>query len=109
MLAQFSIYPMQAAHMSKDLARVISILEETGLEYRLEPMGTCIEGKLEEVLTAIQRCHQALACNHDRVVTSIVLDDSKAHPHHLTEMVASVEHLLGHPAHSSSRVLTDWD
>ena len=97
MLAEFSINPMNTEHMSKDVARVIETLQATGLDYRLGPMGTCVEGDLEQVLTAIRRCHQAVAGNHERVITTIVIDDRKNQPHHLSDMVASVEQQLGRP------------
>jgi uncharacterized protein (TIGR00106 family) len=98
MLAAFSINPMNTQHMSKDVARVIETLEATGLEYRLGPMSTCVEGDLEQVLAAIRRCHQAVAGSHERVITTIVIDDRKNQPHHLSDMVTSVEQQLGHAA-----------
>jgi uncharacterized protein (TIGR00106 family) len=98
MLAQFSIYPMQTEHMSKDVATVIETLESTGLDYHLGPMSTAVEGGWEQVLAAIQRCHQAVAKDHARVITTIVIDDRKHQPHHLAEMVSSVEQQLGRRA-----------
>jgi uncharacterized protein (TIGR00106 family) len=97
MLAEFSIYPMNTEHMSKDVAKVIETLQATGLEYRLGPLGTCIEGDLEQVLAAVRRCHQAVASDHERVITTIVIDDRKNKPHHLSDMVTSVEQQLGRP------------
>jgi uncharacterized protein (TIGR00106 family) len=97
MLAEFSINPMNTEHMSRDVARVIETLQAMGLEYRLGPMGTCVEGDLEQVLAAIRRCHQAVAGNHERVITTILIDDRKNQPHRLSDMVASVEQQLGRP------------
>ncbi len=97
MLAEFSINPMNAKHMSRDVAHVIETLQTTGLPYRLGPMGTCVEGELDQVLEAIRRCHQAVASSHERVMTTIVIDDRRHPPHHLSDMVASVEQQLGHP------------
>jgi len=96
MLAEFSIYPMHTAHMSQDVAQVVKVLEGTGLKFRLGPMGTCVEGDMEEVLSAIKHCHQAVASGHDRVITTIAIDDCKKSPHHLSEMVTSVEQQIGH-------------
>jgi uncharacterized protein (TIGR00106 family) len=98
MLAEFSIYPLQTEHMSKDVARVIETLEGTGLAYHLGPMSTAVEGSWEDVLAAIRRCHQAVAQRHDRVITTIVIDDRKDKPHHLAEMVPRVEEQLGRRA-----------
>ncbi len=94
MIAEFSVYPLNTEHMSKDVAKVVRVLEATGLEYRLGPVGTSVEGDLGQVLTAIQRCHEAVAKDHDRVITTITLDDRKNRPHHLGELAACVqEHL----------------
>jgi uncharacterized protein (TIGR00106 family) len=98
MLVEFSIYPMQTEHMSKDVARVIETLESTGLDYHLGPMSTAVEGSWDQVLAAIQRCHEAVARDHERVITTIVIDDRKKQPHHLPEMISSVEQQLGHRA-----------
>jgi uncharacterized protein (TIGR00106 family) len=95
MLAEFSINPMNTEHMSRDVARVIETLQAMGLEYRLGPMGTCVEGDLNQVLEAIRRCHQAVTGSHERVITSIVIDDRRNQPHHLGDMVSSVEQQLG--------------
>ena len=94
MVAEFSINPMDSVHISRDLARLVAILDESGLEYRLGPMSTCVEGGWEEIMGVVRHCHQAMAAPHQRVITTIVIDDRKRHPHHLTEMVRSVEDQL---------------
>lgn len=98
MLAQFSIYPMQPANLSKEVAKAIEALESTGLEYRLGPMSTVVEGDWEQVMSAIRRCHDAVAETHDRVITSITIDDRRKEPHPLADMVPSVERHLGRAA-----------
>jgi uncharacterized protein (TIGR00106 family) len=95
MLAEFSIIPIHTEHMSKDVAKVIETLESTGLHYHLGPLSTVVEGNWDQVMEAIRRCHQITALNHDRVITTIKIDDRKNQPHHLTEMISSVEHQLG--------------
>jgi uncharacterized protein (TIGR00106 family) len=92
MIAEFSITPLQTEHLSKDIAKVAEILKHSGLPYKLGPMGTCVEGDLENVLAAIRRCHEAIASHHERVFTTITIDDRKTHAHHLNDMVTSVEH-----------------
>ncbi len=91
MLAEFSIYPMDTGPRSRDVAKMIEILQATGLEYRLGPMSTAVKGELEQVLVAVRRCYQAVAKEHDRVITTLVLDDCKDQPHRLGEMVSRVE------------------
>jgi uncharacterized protein (TIGR00106 family) len=95
MIAEFAVFPLDGDHMSEDVAKVIKTLEATGLDYRLGPMGTCVEGTWEQVLVAIQRCHQAVAAGHGRVITTIVIDDRKDQLHSLSEMIIRVEQQLG--------------
>lgn len=95
MLAEFTIYPTDDTHISEDLAKVVEILEDCGVRYQLGPMGTAIEGEWEQVMAAVRQCHEATTASHDRVVTTITIDDRKHHPHHLNEMVAAVERHLG--------------
>jgi uncharacterized protein (TIGR00106 family) len=98
MLVQFTIYPMDGTHMSKDVAQIIEILDAAAVDYRLGPMATAVEGSWEKILPAIQRCHDAMREKHPRVITTITIDDRKEHPHHLNEMVSVVEERLGHVA-----------
>jgi len=95
MLAEFMIHPTDETHMSKTIARVVEILEEAGVEYRLGPMGTALEGDWQQIMTAIHRCHCQTLSEHGRVVTTITIDDRREHPHHLDEMVPAVEEELG--------------
>jgi uncharacterized protein (TIGR00106 family) len=103
MIVEFNVCPTDETHFSKDVARIIKILEEEGVPYRLGPMGTALEGDWQTVMAAIQRCHDAMIAKHGRVITTITIDERKAHPHHLDEMVSSVEKRLGHKLVSSPK------
>jgi uncharacterized protein (TIGR00106 family) len=98
MLAEFSIFPLDETHLTRDVARVVDALEQTGVEYRLGPMGTSVEGNFDQVMAAIKTCHQAVADGHARVITTITIDDRKQGAHHLDEMISRVEKSLGHAA-----------
>ncbi|HUY92849.1 MAG TPA: MTH1187 family thiamine-binding protein [Pirellulales bacterium] len=96
MLAEFSIIPTSGPHMGEDVASVIEILENAGLDFRVGPMATTVEGDLEQVMATIQRCHALIAAKHPRVMTSIVLDDCHDRRQTLADAVARVEAHLGH-------------
>lgn len=102
MLAEFSVYPTDETHMSKDVAKMVEMLEEGGVNYRLGPLGTAVEGDWETVMGVIRRCHEAMLDSHSRVVTTITIDHRKDQPHHLDDMVAAVERHLGHSAQRAS-------
>lgn len=80
MIAEFSINPIDTEHMSIEIIRGTEILQSTGIDYRLGPMGTCIDGNPDAVLKAIRRCHAAIAGRHERVITTVVIDNRKNEP-----------------------------
>jgi len=98
MLAQFTVHPLGETHFSKDVAQMMKILDEAGVEYCLGPMSTGVEGNWKDVMSAIHRCHEAMLEQNPRVVTTITIDDRKEQPHHLDEVVSIVEKQLGHTA-----------
>ena len=98
MLAQFTAYPTDETHLSRDVALMVEILERAGVEYRLGPMATAVEGTWDQVMPAIRRCHEVMREQHPRVITTITIDDRAEQPHHLDDMVSVVEKHLGHAA-----------
>jgi uncharacterized protein (TIGR00106 family) len=110
MLVQFSIYPTDETHMSRDVAQMVEVLEGAGVEYRLGPMATAVEGDWDQVVSAIRRCHDVMRQRHPRVITTITIDDRAEQAHHLDEMVSVVEKHLGHAARQvgQKHVLQDF-
>jgi len=102
MLAEFSIYPLGGTrHLSKDIAHVMQTLDETGLHFELGPLSTAIEGDWGPVLEAIHTCHRKMVEAHDRVITTITIDECKGGQHRLAEMVASVKQELAREKHDA--------
>src|SRR5207247_9999055 len=78
-IAEFSITPIgKGVSVGKYVARCVDIVDRSGLGYRLNPMGTVVEGPFDEVLSLIARCHKAVAKDCERVSTIIKIDDRKA-------------------------------
>jgi uncharacterized protein (TIGR00106 family) len=98
MLAEFSICPLGKVGLSKEVAKVVDILDSCGVKYRLGPLSTCLEGTPDQVFAALRRCHEAMAREHDRVVIHIKLYERKDQAHSLTGMVDAVEKHLGRRA-----------
>ena len=96
MLAEFSISPVgKGTSVSKYVARCLEIVDASGLDYRLNPMGTVVEGPFDEVLGLIARCHKAVAKDCDRVSTTIKIDDRKGASGELDGKVRRVEAAVG--------------
>src|SRR5437868_3701059 len=94
MIAQFSMYPTDSEHLSQDLKDITKLLDKKKLAYQMNPIGTCIQGDWEGVLAAIKQCHKLMTSRHNRVVTTIIIDDDQASEHSLSGAVESVEDQL---------------
>jgi len=96
MLVQFSIVPLgKGASISEHVSRVLKIVDEGGLPYRLTPMGTVVEGEWDEVMALIRTCHLEVLKSMPRLLTTITIDDRPGKPDRITEKIRSVEKKLG--------------
>ncbi len=78
MLAEFSIIPVGSdVSISKYVAIAAKIIDESGLDYRINPMATVVEGDADEVFALIRKCHEAVMKEAARVVIWISIDDRK--------------------------------
>jgi uncharacterized protein (TIGR00106 family) len=102
MLVELAITPLNTVHASREIAKVVEILKSSGLPFQVGPMGTCIEGDWDSVSAAVRRCHEAVAKNHERVMTSITIDDRKHYHHPLAETVESVSRWQIPPAQAGA-------
>lgn len=79
-ILEISVVPIGTAtpSLSAHLAAIPGLLESSGLSYRLHPMGTTVEGELDELLALASRLHEAgFAGGCRRVLTHLVLDDRR--------------------------------
>ena len=90
MLAQFSIWPLDRPHMSEDIASLTQVLDQTGVRYQVGAMGTTIEGEWHDVMDAIHACHESLRAAHQRVLTTITVDDDATRALNMSEATAKV-------------------
>ena len=96
MLVQFSIVPVGGGEsISEQIAKVLKIVDERGLPYKLTPMGTIVEGEWDDVIALIRTCHLEVQKSIPRLITSITIDDRPGKPDRITEKIRSVEKRLG--------------
>ncbi len=96
MLASFSILPVGVGEkLSGQVAEIISLIDESGLDYRMGAMETTVEGEFEEVMDLIARCHHLMRRLSPRVLTSIKIDDFGEKSGRLDGKIADVEKVLG--------------
>jgi uncharacterized protein (TIGR00106 family) len=96
MLAEFSIFPIgEGVSLSKYVARSLKLIDESGLQYRINPMGTVVEGEWDEVMALIKACHHAILSDTERVTCTIKIDDRKGKKNALDTKIKSVEDKVG--------------
>ncbi|KPJ52893.1 hypothetical protein AMJ39_06560 [candidate division TA06 bacterium DG_24] len=92
MVVSFSIIPLdKGVSLGKYVARVTELVEESGLDHRLTPMSTIVEGDWDEVFDLIRRCHERMREDSVRVVTTIKVDDREGATGRLDGKIQSVE------------------
>lgn len=98
MLAFFSVAPGDKGgeHLSQYVAKSLELIEKSGLDYKIGPMGTTVEGEPEEVFDLIKRCHMQMREVSSRVGTSIKIDDHVGRKGRLSGKIESVEKQVGH-------------
>lgn len=97
-VVELSITPLGTGtpSVSRFVAESVRVVRESGLRYQLTPMGTIIEGDLDEILAVARRMHEApFAAGAARVSTLIKIDDRRDRQAHTLEgKVRAVEEKL---------------
>lgn len=100
MLAELEIVPIgtKSASLSALIAKVAELVDASGLDYRVGPMGTVIEGSWDDIMALAKRCHLLLMRSNKRVMTTIRIDDrkDKSGPRML-QKIRSLEKKAGRP------------
>jgi uncharacterized protein (TIGR00106 family) len=91
-LLEFSMSPLgKGESVSKYVSRSLDIIDKSGVPYRLNPMGTVLEGEWEEVFSVVRKCYERMRKDCNRVSCSIKVDYRKGHSGRLVSKVVSVE------------------
>lgn len=95
-LLEFSMTPIgKGESVSEYVSRSLEIIDSSGLEYRLNPMGTVIEGEWDEVMDVVKRCFERMSEDCPRISTVIKVDYRKGRSGRIRAKTESVEKRLG--------------
>ena len=95
MLASFSVVPVGVGEELKEhIAKVLDVIDRSGLPYKLGAMQTTVEGEPGAVMALIMKCHGLLLEVAPRVLTHIAIDDRKGATGRLEGKVQDVEKVL---------------
>jgi len=96
-IVEVSIIPVGTGSpsLSRYIAKAIRVLKQSSeakVKFEINPMGTILEGELEEILHLVRKMHEAIF-EEDvrRVVTVMKIDERRDKPQTMEEKVRSVE------------------
>jgi uncharacterized protein (TIGR00106 family) len=95
-LMEFSIFPLdKGTSLSQYVAEVLTVVDESGLDYRLNPMGTVVEGDWDELLKLLTKCFRVLEKESDRISLQAKFDFRKGVTGVIETKIKSVEKEAG--------------
>jgi len=95
-LADFSMFPLgRGESVSEYVARSLEIIDESGLPYRLGPMGTTVEGEWDDVMGVIGKCYDAMSADCGRIECVIRIDARRGASGCIEKKIESVEKKVG--------------
>ena len=96
-LVEFAMFPTDKGEsVSSYVARVLDIIDKSGLDYLLTPMGTIIEAEsLDEVFKVIKESFEALQKDCNRIIINMKVDYRKGKSGRIKTKVKSVEEKAG--------------
>ncbi len=101
-LLEFSMSPLDKGDSVGDyVARSLDIVDKSGVDYRLNPMGTVLEGEWDQVMAVVTRCYERMSQDCQRISVSIKIDARKNQSGRLSSKIASVEKRLGRSVKTS--------
>ncbi len=98
MIVEFSVVPIgRGEELAGPVARILDLVDRSGLPYQLTAMGTLVEGDWDAVMALVRRCHEAMRGETGRVLTHIAIDDRPGAAGRIAGKVRDVETILGRP------------
>ena len=95
-LLLFSMTPLDKGEsVSSYVSRSLDIIDKSGLEYQISPMGTVVEGSWEEVIKVMTDCFEKMSSDCSRITVSAKFDFRKGKTGRIAGKIKSVENKLG--------------
>lgn len=96
-LLEFSMFPTDKREsVSDEVSRVIRMIRDSGVPYKLTAMGTIIETEsMEEALSVVQKAYDLLSEDAGRIYSSIKIDARSNKKNRLSGKVESIEGKIG--------------
>ena len=91
-IIELTIFPTDKGEsVSPYVARALKVIQNSGLAYELNSMGTCIEGEWDALMSVVHQCFEELRQDCDRIYLMIKADYRKHRASGLRGKVISVQ------------------
>ena len=87
--------PDRGNGLSAYVARILDVIDKSGVPYQLTPMGTILEGSFDEVMAVVGDCFRALEPDCPRIGMNLKMDYRAGAESRLKSKVEAVEQHLG--------------
>lgn len=96
-LMQFAMFPTdKGVSASPYVSRVIAMIRESGVSYRLSAMGTIVETEtLEEAQSIVARAYALLREDCTRVYCTVTFDIREGETGRMQKKIAAIEEKIG--------------
>lgn len=95
-LLEFAIAPGgDGEGVSEYVARILDVIDRSGVPYQLTPMGTILEGVWDRVMGVVTACFNALEPDCTRISMNMKVDYRAAPEGRLKSKTAKMEERLG--------------
>jgi len=96
-LLEFAMSPTAAKgdSLSPYIARILDVIDRSGVTYQLTAMGTILEGDWDEVMKVVGDCFKALQADCPRIGMNLKMDYRAGSQSRLRSKIEAVEAQLG--------------
>jgi uncharacterized protein (TIGR00106 family) len=95
-LLEFAMSPTgEGESLSRHVARIVDIIDRSGLNYQLTAMGTILEGDWDAVMAVVSECFRTLQADCHRIGMNLKMDYRAGSEPRLRSKVDAVEGHVG--------------
>jgi uncharacterized protein (TIGR00106 family) len=95
-LLEFAMAPAgKGESVSEYVARILDLIDKSGLPYQLTPMGTILEGDWDAVMAVVTACFKALEPDCTRIGMNLKVDYRAGPAGRLRAKTEKIEQWLG--------------
>jgi len=95
-LLEFSMTPLgKGESVGSYVTRSLDIIDKSGVDYRLNPMGTVLEGEWDEVMGVVKQCYERMKEDCPRLSVALKIDYRQGSERRLSAKLESIEKKLG--------------